>query len=261
MIDNKRYYDRINKLNKVHYAAEVPYYSVAELRPVEIKLLSGLKKGSKVLDLACGSGRFSIEAAKLGFNVTGLDVTPEAVKAARARAKKNKLNNVEFVEGDMTDLKFKDDTFDYIFCPRFSINAVATHEQRSKAVRQMLRVSKKEGKVFIESFNKWYLGKGLVGPIKLYITDLGRYLKIVVGNIIGTEYEGLLPGDVVYPANKVKSAPDGFTHLPTIFEVQSWIPKGIEFQSFSIPQIIDSGKFDLMKYFRYSIWVILNPKK
>ncbi|MDD3735132.1 MAG: class I SAM-dependent methyltransferase [Candidatus Pacebacteria bacterium] len=261
MIDNKKYYDRINKLNKVHYAAEVPYYSVAELRPVEIKLLSKLKKGSRILDLACGSGRFSIGAAKLGFKVTGLDVTPEAVKAARARAKRDKLNNVEFVEGDMTDLRFKDSTFDYTFCPRFSINAVATHDQRSKAVKQMLRVTKKSGKVFIESFNKWYLGKGFVGPIKLYVADLKRNFQILLSNITGTEYGGLLPGDVVYPANKVKGAPDGFTHLPTIFEVQSWIPKGIKSQFFSIPQIIDTGKFDLMKYFRYSIWVILKPEK
>lgn len=261
MINNRKYYERIKNLNKVHYAAEVPYYSIADLRPVEIKLLTKLKKGAKVLDLACGSGRFSIGAAKLGFNVIGVDITPEAIKAAKNRADKDKLNKVRFLEGDMTNLEFENNTFDYTFCPRFSINAVATFEQRAKAIREMLRVTKEGGTIFIESFNKWYLKSGILNLIKLYLMDSFRAAQILISNIVGYEYKGLLPGDIVYPANKVIGAPEGFAHLPTVFEVQRWIPSDINYKTTSITEIINEGKFDLMKYFRYSIWIIIKKTK
>ncbi len=41
---------------------------------------------SKVLDLACGEGTFAIEAARLGFKVTGIDLSKEMIEIARGRA-------------------------------------------------------------------------------------------------------------------------------------------------------------------------------
>ncbi|MBU1149122.1 class I SAM-dependent methyltransferase, partial [Patescibacteria group bacterium] len=67
------YYNKIKKLNIEHYAGEISYYTKAELRKVEIKILMSLKRGAKILDLGCGAGRFSIGAGQLGFNVIGID--------------------------------------------------------------------------------------------------------------------------------------------------------------------------------------------
>src|SRR5688500_3653535 len=47
-----------------------------------------LPLGAHVLDLACGQGRHSIELAKRGFKVTGLDYSPMLLKRAAASAKK-----------------------------------------------------------------------------------------------------------------------------------------------------------------------------
>ncbi len=66
-------------------------------------------------------------------------------------------------------------------------------------------------------------------------------------------YFGLLPGDIVYKANKVIGASNGYAHIPSIFELQKLIPKNIKFKFYSIPQIIKNKKFDLLKFFRYSI--------
>lgn len=44
-----------------------------------------LLPGSAVLDVACGLGRHSIEFARLGFQVTGIDMNPDYVAACRAR--------------------------------------------------------------------------------------------------------------------------------------------------------------------------------
>ena len=59
-----------------------------------------LKPGARVLDLCCGSGRFSIELARRGYRVTGVDRTVLYLKEARRRASQEKLDT-EFVRQDM----------------------------------------------------------------------------------------------------------------------------------------------------------------
>lgn len=62
--------------------------------------LSGIKKGAKILDLCCGIGKHSLELARRGFNVTGVDLTEEYLAKARRKAKAENLN-VKFVKDDM----------------------------------------------------------------------------------------------------------------------------------------------------------------
>lgn len=90
MTDDENYYDRIKKFNIVHYAGETSYYTKAPLRQAEVALLDKLPQGATILDLGCGSGRFSVGAALRGFNVTGLDITPKAIEAARKKALEEK---------------------------------------------------------------------------------------------------------------------------------------------------------------------------
>lgn len=255
---NENYYRKIKNLNISHYSGEVPYYTQAPLREVEKRLLISIPKRSKILDVGCGSGRFSIGAAQVGHNVTGIDITPAAIAAATEKAKKLHLSNVDYLVGDMTELPFGDDEFDYVFCPRFSINAVATFKKRKKAIDEMIRVVKPGGTVYIESFNKLYLGRGPILPLRNLLRDFVREISIVWHRLIEKEYNGLLPGDIVYKSNKVASAPEGYAHLPTIFDLKKLLPKDVIYKFYSIPQILHNRKaFDLMKYFRYSIWIFL----
>ncbi len=55
----------------------------------------------EVLDLGCGRGRHSINLASLGYKVTGIDLSPEAIKKAKSIAKTRELKNVRFELGDM----------------------------------------------------------------------------------------------------------------------------------------------------------------
>ncbi len=59
-----------------------------------------LESGAHVLDLCCGPGRFSLELAKRGFRVTGVDRTTAYLREACKRARQQKLD-VEFVREDM----------------------------------------------------------------------------------------------------------------------------------------------------------------
>ncbi len=92
IVDQKEYYKKIKELNIVHYDGEVSYYSKVPLRKVEKKLLSKLKPNTDLLDLGCGSGRFSIGAAQIGFNITDVDITPQAIEAAKQRTERVWIN-------------------------------------------------------------------------------------------------------------------------------------------------------------------------
>ena len=56
-----------------------------------------LKSGDSVLDIGCGTGRHSIELARRGFRVTGVDISPGMLAVARKNADKAGVQ-VEFVE-------------------------------------------------------------------------------------------------------------------------------------------------------------------
>jgi SAM-dependent methyltransferase len=89
-----------------------------------------LKPGMKVLDVACGSGNLAIPAAKAGAIVTGIDIAPNLLDQARARAAGETLD-IRFEEGDAEDLPFEEGAFDVVvsmfgamFAPRPGVVAV-----------------------------------------------------------------------------------------------------------------------------------------
>jgi SAM-dependent methyltransferase len=57
----------------------------------------------RVLDLGCGSGIWGVALAQRGWQVTGVDFVPKALRRARERAEKAGVE-VQLVEGDVTDL-------------------------------------------------------------------------------------------------------------------------------------------------------------
>ncbi len=72
-----------------------------------------LKPGTKVLDVACGTGNQSIPAARTGAQVTGLDIAPNLLEQARQRAASDNLK-IEFVEGDAEKLPYPAAQFDVV---------------------------------------------------------------------------------------------------------------------------------------------------
>jgi ubiquinone biosynthesis O-methyltransferase len=69
-------------------------------------------KDKEVLDLGCGTGRYSIPLAKKGAKVTGIDFTRGMLDIAKKKAKEEKLN-IEFKQGDITKYA-SDKKFDLI---------------------------------------------------------------------------------------------------------------------------------------------------
>lgn len=58
----------------------------------------------RALDLGCGAGHWTVTLAQRGWQVTGIDLVPKAVRAARARVEKAGVD-AEIIEGDVTALR------------------------------------------------------------------------------------------------------------------------------------------------------------
>jgi SAM-dependent methyltransferase len=117
--------------------------------PTAAKLVNfaGVKAGQRVLDVACGTGVVAVTCARRGARVTGLDLTPELLDAARENAKIAAVE-IDFHEGDAEQLPFPDATFDavlsqfgHMFAPRPDV-----------AIAGMLRVLKPGGTI---AFSTW----------------------------------------------------------------------------------------------------------
>lgn len=88
-----------------------------------------LKPGMSVLDVACGTGNLAIPAAKTGAGVNGIDIAPNLIEQAQARAAADGLNAV-FEVGDAEALPYDDASFDVVmtmfgamFAPRPDVTA------------------------------------------------------------------------------------------------------------------------------------------
>jgi SAM-dependent methyltransferase len=73
----------------------------------------GIGPGMKVLDVACGTGNTALPAARLGADVTGVDIADNLIEQARARAASEGVS-AKFEVGDAEDLQFADGSIDAI---------------------------------------------------------------------------------------------------------------------------------------------------
>jgi SAM-dependent methyltransferase len=109
-----------------------------------------------VLDLGCGNGRHTIEAARYGGRIVGLEYSREDLVAAKfmyddARRKGELRGVADFVLADANHMPFKDGAFDKSFCTE-----VFEHiPDDRRAMREFVRVTKPEADVVVSVPAYW----------------------------------------------------------------------------------------------------------
>jgi ubiquinone/menaquinone biosynthesis C-methylase UbiE len=107
-----------------------------------------IAEGERILDLGCGRGEETLEAASLTGPTglaTGLDLTSAMVVQAKENAKAAGVSNATFVQGDIESLPFPDESFDGVMS-----NCVINHAKDKTVVyREINRVLKPGGRFVI----------------------------------------------------------------------------------------------------------------
>ena len=97
-------------------------YIINETQDVLRRLFvkGGLKidelKEKKIIDVGCGSGRFTIALAQMGVKeIVGVDLGESGIKIGEEFARKLNLKNIKFIKNDILSLPFDDESFDFVF--------------------------------------------------------------------------------------------------------------------------------------------------
>jgi ubiquinone/menaquinone biosynthesis C-methylase UbiE len=113
--------------------------------------LAGFSRGDHLLDVGCASGVYTFELAKMGFRMTGLDLSPECIHTATHQAGQMGLSNIDFVVGDAEALsQFENNTFD----GAISFSALRYVPNPDKAIQAIYRVLAPGGRAVVDFPNK-----------------------------------------------------------------------------------------------------------
>lgn len=108
----------------------------------------GTVEGEEVLEIACGTGRFTVMLAERGADVTGLDISAAMLARGRENARAASVaDHLEFARGDAGRLPFPDDAFDAVIAVRFFHLA----DTPASFLSEMARVARET--VFFDTFN------------------------------------------------------------------------------------------------------------
>jgi SAM-dependent methyltransferase len=164
-------YDLIHRERGKDYAIEARQVAamVRRLRP----------GAHALLDVACGTGLHLDAFADLGFDVTGVDVSPVMLDAARRRRRDATLH-----EGDMRSFAL-DQRFDVVTCLFSSIAFMTDREQLDRAIGNMVGHLRPHGVLVVEPWvqpEDWEVG--------VVDADAANDAEIAVAKVTRTDKDG-----------------------------------------------------------------------
>lgn len=113
---------------------------------------TGIRASDKVLDLGCGDGTTALPSARIGADVTGIDIARNLVEAGNRRAAAEGLKNCRFQHGDACQLEgVADNSFDYVV----SVFGAMFAPRPLDVAKEMVRVTKPGGRVVM---GNWIAG-------------------------------------------------------------------------------------------------------
>lgn len=122
---------------------------LAELAKVADMIAAKTHEGAKILEVAPGPGYLSIELARRGFDVTGVELSEDFVKIEKANAAEANAA-VNFLQGNASALPLANETVDFIVC----MAAFKNFSEPQKALDEMQRVLKPQGIALVIDMNR-----------------------------------------------------------------------------------------------------------
>ncbi len=107
-------------------------------------------EGTRILEIACGTGRFTTMLANRGADIVGVDISEAMLQQARGRARDAGVaDRLEYLRGDAGRLPFPDDQFDAVLAMRF----FHLCDSPTEFMTELRRVSRRQ--VVFDTFNRY----------------------------------------------------------------------------------------------------------
>ena len=157
--------------------------------------------GERILDLACGTGRHSLELVRQGFSVVGVEISPELVEIANREAAQQGLE-ATFVEGDLRRLEFEAE-FDVVLnLNDGAVGYFESDEENHRTFEVISRALKQGGQNLIQVPNvlyartrlpqrSWIPSSGMVELVEHRWNKKDRYME---GAMIPLRFGEVLEG-------------------------------------------------------------------
>jgi ubiquinone/menaquinone biosynthesis C-methylase UbiE len=114
--------------------------------------VGGFSKTDHLLEVGCTAGHYTLMLAREGYRVTGLDISPTSIEAARLLAKTLALPNAEFIAADVDEMRgIADNTFD----GAFSFSTLRYVPDPVRSLREIRRVVRPGAGVAVDFPNKY----------------------------------------------------------------------------------------------------------
>lgn len=145
---NEEYYSYIRNWFRrearfYHVLVDIPFSRVRD----RIARSVNARNGSRILDVATGTGGLAFAFAKRGYDVVGIDLSEDMLRVADGM---NEYQNLRFEVADAADMPFEDSHFDV------SCISLGLHDMplaiREKTVAEMVRVTKPRGIILIVDY-------------------------------------------------------------------------------------------------------------
>jgi phosphatidylethanolamine/phosphatidyl-N-methylethanolamine N-methyltransferase len=128
-----------------------------------------IPRGAKVLEVGAGTGT-SFPAYPRHCEVTGVDLAPDMLARAQEKILENDWNHLRVMEMNALDLKFPDNSFDYVM----AFHVVTVVPDPIRMIQEAKRVCKPGGKIVI--VNHFRSTLPLVGSLTAALDPVTRYL-------------------------------------------------------------------------------------
>lgn len=135
------------------------YDDIFPLNPGTLAFLSKQFRksgGTRLLDLACGSGSYSLALSREGFQVTGLDLDLDMIRLAKEK-RSNQMGSAshpEFIQGDMLELsRYFSQEFEGVFCIGNSLVHLDTEVKLEQGLTEAAKILKPGGSYIAQVVN------------------------------------------------------------------------------------------------------------
>ncbi|MDH5597952.1 MAG: methyltransferase domain-containing protein [Cyclobacteriaceae bacterium] len=131
-----------------------------------------IEEGKKILDLACGKGRYSIYLSEMGFDVTGVDLSQKNITLA----KKHEHDGLQFFVEDMRN-SIKENYFDYIFNMFTSFGYFESEAENRQVIESVAKSLVPGGKFILDFLNPYRVIHNLIPFEKITINGVSFSLN------------------------------------------------------------------------------------